>query len=113
MAKPLSSRGLNELKRELASAQKELVQAQDRVSQLEEAVAQKEIQRIRDQVAKLEEGQLAAILHSREQRLSFFHDQRETLSTIIRSYPTCALQAQAVLDQILTMITHLSDDIND
>lgn len=105
--------GINELKRELAIAQKEWAQAQARVAQLEEAIAQKEIQRIQEQIAKLEEGQLAALLHSRDQRLAFFYDQRETLSAIIRNHPMCALQAQAVLDQILTLITNLSDDLFD
>lgn len=113
-ARPVSTRcGLNELKRELTLAQRELSQAQARVSQLEEAIAQKEIQRIQDQISKLEEGQLAALLHSREQRLAFFSDQRETLSAIIRKHPICAIQAQAVLDQILTLITHISDEIID
>lgn len=108
-----SRRGLGELKRELAQAQKELSRTQTRINQLEEAIAQKEIQRIQEQIGKIEMQELTKLLQSREERLAFFSDQRETLSTIIRNHPICALEAQAVLDQILTLITHISDEAID
>ncbi len=103
--------GLPELKRDLSHAQTELTHAQSRVLRLEEAIAEKEVQRIREQLEKIEEGQLAALLHSQEEVLAYFYDQRETLSTIIRSHPTCSHHAQEVMDQILTLITHLSDSV--
>jgi len=113
-AKPVSYRsGLTELKRELNHAQIELSNAQSRVMKLEEAIAQKEIKRIEEQIGKIGEGEMIALLHSREQRLAFFSDQRETLSTIIHNHPVCAIRAQDVLDQILTLITHISDEVID
>ncbi len=53
---------------------------------------------------------MAKLLYSREQYLSFFSDQRETLAAIIHNHPVCATHPQAVLDQILTLITHISDE---
>ncbi len=102
--------GLTGLKRELSQAQRELSMAQMRVLELEEAIAYQEVARIEHQIQKIVTEETTKLLHSREERLAFFHDQRETLVNVIRSYPTCAPRAQEVLDQILTLITQVSDE---
>lgn len=107
------NRDVTNLKRDLSKAQRELEVARTRVQKLEEAIAQQEIKRIGKEIEKIETNDATTLLHSQEQRLAFFSDQRQTLSDIIQNYPGCALQAQAVLDQILTFITHISDEIID
>ncbi len=104
---------VSDLKRELDKAQKELSVAQKRVKKLEEAIAYQEIQQIEDEIKKVDAADAATLLQSRELRLAFFSTQRETLATIIHDHPVCAVKAQAVLDQILTLITHVSDTFID
>lgn len=105
--------GLTELKHDLSKAEKELSVAQKRVMKLEEAIALHEIRRIENEIGKIAAEEMAELLRTRKQRLAFFSNQRETLATIIHKYPECAFQAQAVLDEILTLITHISDEIVD
>ncbi|MCH9626958.1 MAG: hypothetical protein S4CHLAM2_05900 [Chlamydiales bacterium] len=104
---------ISDLKRELCKAQKELATAESRVRKLEEAIAYQEIQQIEDEIKQVKATDAAMLLQSRELRLAFFSAQRETLATIIHDHPVCAVKAQAVLDQILTLITHVSDAMID
>lgn len=91
---------LTDLKKELTHAKKELTRLQSRVLLLEETIAQKEIQRIEEEIAN------GSFLD--------FSSQRELLTSIIDQHPSCAFQAQIVLNQILMLITQMSDkDLDD
>ncbi|MEZ5314917.1 MAG: hypothetical protein R3E91_01720 [Chlamydiales bacterium] len=103
--------GLEDLKRRLCLAEKDLTQAQTHVVQIKEAIAQKEIQEIQKQIQKIKEQKKLYSLQSREHLLDLFHDQRETLSVIIHNHPRCAIEAQAALDEILTLTTQISEEV--
>lgn len=109
----LKKQSLSKLKRDLVKAQRDLIMAQNRVKKLEEAVAHEEIKQIEKELGRVDLEKLSKLFHSREGRLAFFADQRETLATIIHNHPACAYEAQNVLDQILILITHISDEAMD
>lgn len=100
---------ITSLKQQLRSAHSELVQVQARIEKLEEAIAQKEIVRIREEVAKVQEKEIIKQLQSPEDRLELFNEQRGVLVWIICSFPTFAVEAQSVLDEILCLITQIGD----
>lgn len=104
---------LSSLKRDLKRAQKELHETQARIKQLQEAIAFQEIERIKGEIEKIEPKQLAQTLLTHEQCMNFFSEQREKLVTIIHCHPGCAARAQELLDQILTLITQISDEVSD
>lgn len=95
----VKSGALPDLKKELNHAKKELSRAQNWVMTLEEAIAQKEIQRIEEEIAHVEPNGSS----------SDFSAERELLTAIIDRFPSCAIQAQIVLNKILTIITQMSD----
>jgi hypothetical protein len=100
---------LNDMKQELNVAKKKLLQQKAFVEHLEEETARLEIELIQSEINQVNQQEVAKQMLSNEQWLMFFYQQRETLNRIIRNNPTCRLEAQAVLDQILTLITRLSD----
>lgn len=102
---------LNTLKQQLKQAQKDLNQASERVLKLEEIIAQQEIIRIRKEIDHIQENEVAKKLKSNESRSELFIEQREVLAGIIRSFPDYAPEAQAVLDKLLSLITHVGDQI--
>lgn len=102
---------LTTLKQQLRQAQKELNQAEERVKKLEEVIAQQEIIRIRKEINQIQEKEIAKKLQSHEARSEFFIQQREILAGIIRAYPAFASEAQSVLDKLLSLITHIGDQI--
>lgn len=104
-----TSQSLNHLKRELDEANKEVQRHTERVRQLEEAIARKEISRIQQEVNEVKKSDPGKLFLSTKESLAFFYQQREILGRIIRKYPTCRNEAQEVLDQILTLITEISD----
>jgi hypothetical protein len=104
---------LSEMKRELANAQKKLLKQKAYVEQLEEEIARYEIELIQREISQVNKHEAAMQMLSQEQWLIFFYQQRETLNQIIRNHPACRLEAQAVLDQILILITKLGDQVYD
>jgi len=102
---------LAEMKKELALAQKKLLRQKAYVQQLEEEIARNEIALIQKEINQIDKHEIAKQILSQEQWLSFFYQQRETLNRIIRNNPTCRLEAQEVLDKILTLITQISDQV--
>ncbi len=100
---------ISEMKQELVLAQKKLMKQQTFVEQLEEEIARNEIELIQKEISQVNKQEAAKQLLSHEQWLAFFYQQREILNQIIHNNPTCRLVAQEVLDQILTLITQLSD----
>lgn len=102
---------LAEMKRELATAYNKLAKQKTYIDQLEEAIARHEIELIQKEVQTLDRQATIKQFLSDEQWLAFFYQQRETLSQIIRDNRACRKEAQAVLDQILTLITQLSDQV--
>lgn len=101
---------LGEMKRELAIAYNKLAKQKSYIDQLEEAIARHEIELIQKEIGTVDRK--STQLLSDEQWLAFFYQQRETLSQIIRDNRACRKEAQAVLDQILTLITQLSDQVS-
>ena len=100
---------LPELKHSLDHAQKELAVAAEKVKQLELEIALAEIKQIEQDVQEI----VAEEVVDRMDVLDAFSDHRETLSSIIHNHPICAMEAQFVMDQILTLITHIRDEFVD
>jgi hypothetical protein len=101
----------DELQGELKRANKELKQVESRVRHLQEKLAAQQIKFIQREI-ELFKGQIDALdLASEEKTLSLFHEERALLAEIIQKVPMHALEAQHVLDQILSLITLLSDKI--
>jgi len=100
---------LNTMKGELVRAQQKLQKQQVFVMSLEEQIARYEIAMIQKEINQINIQEVAKKILSHDARVAFFAQQRETLDHIIRSYPACRIEAQVVLDRILTMITQLSD----
>jgi hypothetical protein len=98
-----------DMKDELAMAQKKLLQQRAYVESLEEKIAKNEIALIQKEISQIQMHETAKKMLSPEEWLAFFYQQRETLNHIIKSCPACRSEAQEVLDQILTLITQLSD----
>lgn len=100
---------LAEMKKELAQAQKKLIHQKAYVEQLEQEIAHKEIERIQKELEDVNREEMIQQTLSHEQWFSFFDQQREILGQIIRNHPKWRSEALAVLDQILELITELSD----
>ena len=96
-------------KKGLAKAKKELQRQHDYVHNLEEQIAFKEIEEIQKEIAKVNRHEVAQTNLTHEQWLDFFYQQRKVLNRIIHHHPSCRTHAQKVLDEILTLITELSD----
>jgi predicted RNase H-like nuclease (RuvC/YqgF family) len=101
-------RDLGDLKNELAQAQKKLEQQKIHIASLEEEIARLEIEKIQKELNQISKQEAKKSL-AHDQWLALFSHQRDILDKIIRSTPTYRSEAQAVLDQILTLITQLSD----
>lgn len=97
------------LSMDLESAKSNLQNAYQKVVLLEEAIAKNEIERIAKEIEQIEKLGSQTSLLTREQRLAFFHEQREVLGKIINNHTACSERAQTVLDHILTLITNFSD----
>ncbi|MFN0065847.1 MAG: hypothetical protein ACKVOH_06390 [Chlamydiales bacterium] len=93
---------LDEMKRDLTVAEKELAKAHNRVLHLRETIATKEIERIEQDIKKEYKDRL--------EELDFLDLQRKNLSSIMNEVPSCITDAQVVLDQILTKITDLKEE---
>ncbi len=98
---------LSEMKEELKSAQKKLVQQKAHVEHLQEEIARHEIALIQKEIALVDTVALQIL--SEDEWFTFFKQQREILNRIIRSNLSCSAHAQEVLDKILTLITQVSD----
>lgn len=108
---PAHDNDANELKNELKKASKELKQVELKVHQLQEKLAfqqikviQRELEYFKDEIDKIE-------VVSEEKMHALFHQERALLAEIIKKIPPCASEAQNVLDQILSVITLLSDKV--
>ena len=105
------SNALAEMKKELVIAQKKLQKQQTYVEQLEEEIAHLEIAIIQKELAQVNKEESSLLTLSHEQWLALFGQQREILGQIIRNNPACREEAQKVLDQILCLITLISDSV--
>lgn len=103
-------KGLKEMKEEYARAQKKLEKEQAYVYQLEKEIATLEIEQIQKEISQLIKESVVTHELTHEQRLALFCHQREILGGIIRNHPACRHHAQEVLDQILSLITQLSNE---
>ena len=92
---------LNDMKKDLRLAEKELQLAHTRVLHLRETLAQKEITRIQRAVDEFEGND--------EELLDFLDLSRKNISSIMNEVPCCIARAQEVLDVILTAITDLKE----
>ena len=101
-----------ELQVELTKAKKELVKAEKRVHLLEEKLARSQIREIEKALhaSRREEASLVEQVTC-DSVYALFHDERTLLAEIIQKVPSCSEEAQKVLDEILTLITALSDQI--
>ncbi len=75
---------------------------EERIVALEIEIAKQEIASIRQLVEKFDQKKNINLSAP-------FSTQREKLASIIQNTPQCAVEAQGVLDQILALITQLSD----
>ena len=97
------------MKDELALAKKKLLQQQAYIESLEVQIARNEIDLIQKEIGQVNKHEAAKKMLSHDEWLAFFYQQREILDHIIRNQPICRLEAQSVLDQILILITQISD----
>lgn len=100
---------ISEMKQELALAQNKLQTQRTYITQLEEEIARQEIAVIQKEIGQVNKQEAAKQMLTHEEWLGFFYHQREILNEIIRSDLSCRSDAQEVLDQILILITQLSD----
>jgi len=100
-----------ELQAELSRAKKELVKAEKRVHILEEKLARTHIRTIKKSVAQSKEQASLVAQVTHESVYALFHNERTLLAEIIQKVPGCSEEAQTVLDEILTFITALSDQL--
>lgn len=103
---PLEARlSLNEMKRDLRLAEKELEVAHTRVLHLRETIARKEIAKIHQEIAEFEGDDDA--------RLDFLDLRRKNISAIMNEVPSCIEEALEVLDELLIAITELKESMNE
>lgn len=100
-----------ELQSELKKANKELAQVETKIHQLQERLAIQQIKVIQKEFDKSKEKLRSSDFASEEKTHSLFHEERLLLAEIIEKVPSCAHDAQHVLDQILSLITLLSDNL--
>lgn len=105
-----NKRGLIEMKQEHAHAQKKLERQRAYVDQLEKEIATLEIEQIQEEISQLNKESVTTHELTHEQSLALFCHQREILGGIIRNHPACRVHAQEVLDQILSLITQISNE---
>ncbi len=101
---------LTVLQKKLGFAEKLQTKIQDEVDKLKEEMSQAELAMIRAAVEE-REAKLARYQHDEQDHIaSLFLNEREALHRMVQSgsAPT-SFQAQVVLDQILRMITNLSE----
>lgn len=92
------------LETRLVEAKKRKIELEKKVSQLETALAKSEIARIQKQIV------LFDLTQTSFEKNNQFAAEREKLVAIIQNNPFCAEEAQKVLDQILSLITQLSNN---
>lgn len=97
------------LQLQLTQAADDMNHLQQKVELLKEEIAYRKIAAIRAQVASLRK-----LMDEKKQPAKdpgeLFLKERKELDTIIDSHPAIAKPAQETLDEILTLITHLSND---
>lgn len=102
---------LTQMKQDIVKAKKTLERQQAYVDNLEDKLARHEINLIKKEIRDMDKKEIAKELLTPEQWSAFFFPQREILSQIIHDKPGCRAEAQELLDQILTLITQLSDSM--
>jgi hypothetical protein len=106
------------LQKKLGSAEREQKKAEDEVDYLREEIKQAELTLVRrivfeteEKLRKFQENPSNRLKISENEISNLFLEEREILHRMIQAGPTPAsLEAQGVLDQILRMITNLSDE---
>jgi len=90
-----------EMKSDLQLAENELQVAHSKILHLKEAIARKEISRIQKEVETFDGND--------EERLDFLDLSRKNIASIMSEVPSCIIEAQSVLDEILIAITDLKE----
>jgi hypothetical protein len=95
------------LHKKLKGAEKEHLRTVDEIAQLHEEVRQTQLALVQRRIEEYEKKGISW----RDQPSSLFLEERQLLHEIIQAGPSpAALEAEIVLDQILRIITDLSDD---
>jgi hypothetical protein len=106
------------LQKKLERAEKDKKKAEEEVEFLNEEMRQAELAFVRrivhetaTKLRQIEEDPASRFKFTEREISNLFLEEREILHRMIQGGPTPAsLEAQGVLDQILRMITHLSDE---
>lgn len=105
-----SSSDLTSLNVQLSQATADLQRLQQKISQLKEEIAFTQVSRIRRVVEAFASNISEQNRESKNQDLaSLFEDERRILDKIINENPTLSQAAQEALDEILIVITYLSN----
>lgn len=108
------------LQKKLETAEKEEKKAKELVEKLRSEIEEAELSFVRKGIrsmesflARLQNDPQGAIKRAQIDVSMLFLQEREILHRLIESGPTpAALEAQGLLDQVLRIITNLSDDAN-
>jgi len=101
---------MEQLKNELSRYKNELVLVQSRIALLEKKIAEKQMTCIKKRIDKVQQNMAFSFVPlTPDQTALLFQDERGQLVKIREEVPSCAPQAQAILDQILSLITKLGD----